>query len=713
MGCGGVGFPFVLFSARGGAITHEADIRTLRLSSDFQGFLFTEGADNFEHNYEFFVGLELGYLNNTLVMEELDSSMDFVERDIVGYSWQMDIYGSVRLHDLVSVGLLLPTTLYQDGTPLSLTSGLASSGIGDLRLRVKFTPAPYLFKREKLAGFSFALMDELITPTGNGNGFMSDGGVANELTLVVDWRWKWIHLGFNFGWWARPESNLILDQKIDDMLLYRFAAGFGIGQVTGIKALESLDLMTEFHGGTLASDPFHWQYNNPMEQTFAARYNLWRLTGVDIMFNTGVGVGYNAGIGTPSVRWFFGVSYAWIIHDTDEDGVYDDVDGCVNQPEDKDGFDDADGCPDPDNDNDGILDGVDKCPNEAEDKDGFEDEDGCPDLDNDQDGIEDAKDMCPMQPEDKDGFEDTDGCPDPDNDNDGILDGDDKCPNEAEDKDGFEDADGCPDLDNDADGVPDVKDLCPFEAEDKDGFEDEDGCPDPDNDQDGVPDSEDKCPLEPETINGVDDEDGCPDKGKVLVVLQTDRIDIQDKIYFETGSAVIKRKSFSLLRQIAQVLRGHAELEEIIIEGYTDSRGNDKRNLELSQARADAVKTFLVNQGIPEKRLVAIGFGEERPIASNKTSRGREANRRVEFRIGRVSNKPRLVPLAPVPQAPGAKEKAPAPAAPPKAPAPKAEKKAPPVPGMSKKARKALDAARGLPVPPAAKAKKDGAAVKK
>ncbi len=81
-----------------------------------------------------------------------------------------------------------------------------------------------------------------------------------------------------------------------------------------------------------------------------------------------------------------------------------------------------------------------KCPNEPEDKDGFEDEDGCPDLDNDQDGIPDALDKCPNEPEDKDGFEDEDGCPDPDNDQDGIPDVIDKCPNEP----GPPEENGCP-----------------------------------------------------------------------------------------------------------------------------------------------------------------------------------------------------------------------------------------------------------------------------
>jgi len=126
-----------------------------------------------------------------------------------------------------------------------------------------------------------------------------------------------------------------------------------------------------------------------------------------------------------------------------------------------------------DRDHDGILDNVDKCPDDPEDKDGFEDEDGCPDLDNDKDGIPDKTDKCPNEPEDKDGFEDLDGCPDPDNDTDGIPDVKDKCPNDPEDKDGFEDDDGCPDPDNDKDGVPDTADKCPNDP----GPPDNDGCP--------------------------------------------------------------------------------------------------------------------------------------------------------------------------------------------------------------------------------------------
>lgn len=133
--------------------------------------------------------------------------------------------------------------------------------------------------------------------------------------------------------------------------------------------------------------------------------------------------------------------------DFDNDGIVDGDDACPQQPEDKDTFEDDDGCPDPDNDQDSVLDLVDHCPSEPEDRDSVEDEDGCPDRDNDKDGIPDTEDMCPLVAEDKDGFNDADGCPDQDNDRDGIFDPQDLCINEPENMNGYADGDGCPDED--------------------------------------------------------------------------------------------------------------------------------------------------------------------------------------------------------------------------------------------------------------------------
>ena len=158
------------------------------------------------------------------------------------------------------------------------------------------------------------------------------------------------------------------------------------------------------------------------------------------------------------------------IEETDKDGdtVLDKDDQCPSLP----GPVSNKGCPieaPKDRDGDGILDPSDKCIDQPEDMDGFQDEDGCPELDNDNDGILDAADKCPNEA----GPMQNMGCPILDKDGDGINDDKDKCPNEPEDKDGFQDEDGCPDLDNDADGVPDDKDDCPLVP----GAVENKGCP--------------------------------------------------------------------------------------------------------------------------------------------------------------------------------------------------------------------------------------------
>ena len=301
-----------------------------------------------------------------------------------------------------------------------------------------------------------------------------------------------------------------------------------------------------------------------------------------------------------------------------------------------------------DADGDGIEDGEDKCPKIPEDKDGFEDEDGCPDPDNDGDGIPDVGDQCVNKAEDKDGYRDEDGCPDPDNDGDGIPDKRDKCPNKAEDKDGFQDEDGCPDPDNDHDRIKDTDDRCPNEA----GPASERGCPIKDADKDGIPDKLDKCPNKAETFNGYKDDDGCPDK-KSTVVLTKDEIKILQKVYFEVGKAEIKPQSFGLLNTMALVLSKQPAITLVRIEGHTDDMGAEAINDALSQSRAAAVVKYLIGRGLPAERLAAKGYGESRPVCADAPAllKGgkskqkaldacREQNRRVQFKILEVNGKP-------------------------------------------------------------------------
>jgi outer membrane protein OmpA-like peptidoglycan-associated protein len=255
---------------------------------------------------------------------------------------------------------------------------------------------------------------------------------------------------------------------------------------------------------------------------------------------------------------------------------------------------------------------------------------GC-EEDLDGDGILNSRDHCPKEAEDCDGDQDEDGCPEFDKDADGIRDEADRCPEMAEDMDGFDDADGCPELDNDLDGIMDAQDQCPNQAEDFDGFDDENGCPDLDNDGDGLPDAGDKCPNQAEDMDGDQDDDGCPDLYKNIVV-EDKKIQLKQKIFFATNGAKIMARSFELLDEVAQALIEHNELK-VRIEGHTDDKGNDKYNLKLSNERAKSVRQYMITKGVPAERMVAIGYGETKPIMENTSEEGREVNRRVEFNI--------------------------------------------------------------------------------
>ncbi len=106
----------------------------------------------------------------------------------------------------------------------------------------------------------------------------------------------------------------------------------------------------------------------------------------------------------------------------------------------------------------------------------------------------------------------------------------------------------------------------------------------------------------------------------------------REKIHFEYNKAVIKPESYDLLANVVEIINNCPDTI-VIIEGYTDSDGSDKYNQNLSQQRADAVKEYLINKGVAKERLKAIGYGEAKPVASNKTKEGRSKNRRIEFKF--------------------------------------------------------------------------------
>ncbi len=279
--------------------------------------------------------------------------------------------------------------------------------------------------------------------------------------------------------------------------------------------------------------------------------------------------------------------------DTDGDGVYDKIDECADVP----GLVEFNGCPD--TDGDGVEDRKDQC----KDQFGLEKFNGCPDTDGD--GIEDRKDECPN----KAGLKEFNGCPDTDGD--GVEDRKDQCPN----KKGLAKFNGCPDTDGD--GVEDRKDECPKVK----GLAKFNGCPDTDGD--GVEDRKDKCPK----VAGIAANKGCPEvKKEVKKVLEK----ALHGISFRSGKAIIYRKSYAILNNVADVMKMNPTYK-LKIQGHTDSYGNDKKNMQLSKDRAQAVKDYLVKKGVAANRLSATGFGETKPVDTNKTSRGRANNRRVEL----------------------------------------------------------------------------------
>lgn len=256
-----------------------------------------------------------------------------------------------------------------------------------------------------------------------------------------------------------------------------------------------------------------------------------------------------------------------------------------------------------DTDDDGIYDKDDACPEVW----GLAEFNGCPDSDGD--GIEDAKDSCPQEA----GPAEFNGCPDTDGD--GIPDKDDACPTEA----GSKALNGCPD--SDGDGVADKDDECPTEA----GPAANNGCPWPDRDGDGVVDKDDHCP----DLVGTVANNGCPE---VTEAVKKALNAYAKTILFDTGKSTIKEQSEEVLQNIVDILKEYPNAR-FSIDGHTDSVGSEATNQKLSQERASSVMNYLITKGIASGRLEHQGYGESKPIDSNKTRAGRANNRRVEINL--------------------------------------------------------------------------------
>jgi outer membrane protein OmpA-like peptidoglycan-associated protein len=498
--------------------------------------------------------LHLEYANDPLVFLGDTSDNDSEQYAVIQDQVVSHLTLSLGLWDRLVIYSGLPINLMmeeEDGSPVNADG----FGLGDV----------YLGARLRLVGEhddagALALQVTGTFPTADladdDQLFSGDDSPMVHPELLMELRASGVRFTGNVGARVR-EARPLPGMVVDDELTY------GLG-VTIPIVKDRLDVMGEAWGSTALNGDFGERANSPLEALGGLKY--YSAGGFTV--GAAGGAGILGGYGAPDFRMMAMVGMGEPLKEEPKEAA----------PADRDG--------------DGILDDSDQCPDDPEDQDGHEDQDGCPDPDNDKDGVLDVGDGCPLQAEDMDGFEDEDGCPDPDNDQDGALDGD---------------------------------DSCPTEAEDKDGFEDEDGCPDPDNDQDGVLDAEDKCPTAP----GNAEDQGCPKS----VRMGDGQIIILERVEFATGKDRILKKSHPLLQEVYNTLKVNPQIKRIRIEGHTDDKGSDKTNLKLSQRRARSVMTWMVQAGADPSRIEAYGCGESRPIDTNKTKDGRQANRRVEFHI--------------------------------------------------------------------------------
>jgi outer membrane protein OmpA-like peptidoglycan-associated protein len=526
-------------------------------------------------------GLSTSIQRDPIVLRTSDASpAGSVDVPAIGTQVTTSFLFSYGVTDRLEASVVAPISFYQNGTGVSRITGpsneVSSTAIRDMRVGFGYALLP-LPRIARAQGVGVVASFDLSIPSGDHDDFGGDRSFVGVPRFALEDRLgRWI-FGGSIGARIRSKTTLV-GANVGSQLV--FAAGIARAFDRDERYVATMEV---FGLPSLVADG-----NSPWQWLLGFKWSpLWA---GDFAMHAGGG-GKMRPIGHSPIdesiwRFVFDIRYAPLGNDTDHDGVLDRDDKCQNDPEDRDGFHDDDGCPDPDNDGDGVLDAVDACKDVV----GPASNNGCPIEDKDKDGVADKDDRCVDQP----GPASNGGCPESPKPVETCADGSKSLPGEA--------------CDVDHDGVPDVKDKCPTSAEDMDGIVDEDGCPEKDADEDGVGDQADKCPLDAETIDGVDDFDGCPEEGAhSLVTFAHGAIELEKVTRFAAGSAKTTKAMDAQIPLVAQRLQGLVDrgVEKIVVESWGDAAGDTKPNQELAQKRAEAIRAALIAAGIPEAIVFA------------------------------------------------------------------------------------------------------------
>lgn len=509
---------------------------------------------------------------------------------------------SISLWERVLVSAHLPLAIIQSEEDPGLMgfsfTPLDAPAVGDMRLGARAR-----IWGEDGGPFQIAAGASLVLPTGDPAQYTGDGAVGGGPALSLGGQ---MGRGFGFLWSAA--ASLRFNGSDNPNL---FNAGLGAG-------LLLLDRKLQIGPELLASIPFGGTRilsatpTTPVDASaiieLTAGAKLRILDGLTIGFAGGPGL--TSSVGTPAFRLMGFVGWTPLPSPKSETAPV------------KEALQDKD--------NDGIADNLDACPDVKGEPSPDPSKDGCPPADRDGDSILDAEDACPQFKGPRNLDVTKNGCPD-DTDGDGIHDGLDACVNVSGIANNNPKKNGCP-LDSDDDGIADTSDACPSEAGSASSDPKYNGCvADPDGD--GIQFGADACPKEKGSADPDPKQNGCPKFVRVtkdeIVTSKPIEFVTYGKNRFETVSPI----SDDVLKEVRDAIEQNPNIEQVEVQGHTDDSGNEQFNLNLSQKRADTVRDWLIAAGVPAQKLVAKGYGFEKPLADNRIRTGRQKNRRVQFII--------------------------------------------------------------------------------